>query len=427
MSRSGSAPPAGGCKHGTSHGPGGLSPSRRRLVTGLAAAALAAPWPAAAQGRAGKPPVRIGLVGAMSVAAWSAPRAIEAGIAIAIDEINASGGVLGGRPLELLVRDHRTVNARARDAVAEFAQTPDLVAMFCDSFSPAVLEVIKPVHDAGLVLLNPWASADAIIDHPYQPNWAFRLSLRDSWAMPCIVRHAARRGHRRLGMLTLANAWGRSNEAALKSAVAVAGPDTSAPRLAATEWHDASDNSAVMRARYQRLLDQDAEAVVLVASVDDSCALLTAMADFPIAERLPVLSHWGLAAGDFVAVCGEPLQAIDLRVVQTFNALTSPHARARRILADGAARLGVANSARLPSPAGLAHAYDLTRILSLAIERARSTSRPAIRSALTEVRGYRGLVRDFDRPFTAERHEALTQNDVFMARFDHAGQLRRVD
>ena len=50
-------------------------------------------------------PIRIGHVAALSGASAQSGEAITRGIALAIDEINAKGGLLGGRKLELIQRD----------------------------------------------------------------------------------------------------------------------------------------------------------------------------------------------------------------------------------------------------------------------------------------------------------------------------------
>src|SRR3982751_6089821 len=71
--------------------------SMKRLLLILAAAAAV---PAAAQ-----EPVKIGLVTALSGQSARAGEALTRGLQVAIDEINAKGGVLKGRKLELLRRD----------------------------------------------------------------------------------------------------------------------------------------------------------------------------------------------------------------------------------------------------------------------------------------------------------------------------------
>lgn len=396
------------------------APTRRRALAALAAGPL---WLGAGAARArDRAPVRVALMAALSVKSWTAPRSVATGLRLAIEHLNAAGGVLGGRPLELVEFDHRSTTAMAQQAATDAAALPDMTALFCDSFSPTALEVVPLVHDLGLPLLNPWASADAIVDHGRRPNWTFRLSLRDSWAMPAIARAASQRRLGRLGLMAIGNGWGRSNEAALKAALAA---PSSAARLVGVEWHQGTDGPAEMRQRYRRLVDAGANGIVLVASVDDSCALITTMHDLEPVHRVPVLSHWGLTAGDFAAVCRGPIGSVDLQVVQTFAFSSSAHPRAREIEAESARRLGVSSPGALPSPAGVAHAYDLMHLLARAIQAAGSTARPAIRDALEGLGRHRGLVKTFDRPFTRDDHEALSERDVFLARFDGQGVLRR--
>ena len=53
-----------------------------------------------------------------------------------------------------------------------------------------------------------------------------------------------------------------------------------------------------------------------------------------------------------------------------------------------------------------------------AINKAGSADRRKIRDALEQLGPYRGLVRHYERPFSAERHDALSPEQVFMARYD---------
>lgn len=76
--------------------------------------------------------------------------------------------------------------------------------------------------------------------------------------------------------------------------------------------------------------------------------------------------------------------------------------------------------------AELAHAYDLTHILARAIDRAGSTDRAAVRAALEQVRNYDGLIKHYPQPFTPTRHEALSPQEVFMARYASDGSIVRI-
>ena len=85
-------------------------------------------------------PVYIGFDGSYGVKTSTADQSIEWGVRAAMEEINAAGGVLGGRPLRLLTKDNQALPARAKDNVAELAATPGIIGVLGGKYSPAVLE-----------------------------------------------------------------------------------------------------------------------------------------------------------------------------------------------------------------------------------------------------------------------------------------------
>lgn len=169
--------------------------------------------------------VYIGLDAEFGHGTSTSAQAIQRGISIAIDEVNKAGGVLGGRPLELMTTDNRSITAVGLDNLRDLALQPDLVAVFGGKFSPIYMESLPLVHQLGLPLMDPWGSADGITDHHYRPSYTFRLSLKDEWAAPAFVRFA-REHHqaKRLGVLLPNTAWGRSNRDALEKAVGTTSP-----------------------------------------------------------------------------------------------------------------------------------------------------------------------------------------------------------
>ena len=180
--------------------------------------------------------VLIGFDGAFGLANATSATAIERGILIAIDEINRSGGVLDGRPLKLVSRDNRSVTARGIRNLKNFNEMPDMVAMFVGRFSPVALESIGLAHKMKMILLDPWAAADAIIDNGFHPNYAFRLSLKDSLAMPAMFQHALDKDIRRIALLLPNTSWGRSNlNAADRYQLG-----SRLPQIAGMEWYPAA-------------------------------------------------------------------------------------------------------------------------------------------------------------------------------------------
>lgn len=385
---------------------------RRQFSAGLMAALL---MPGKAKA-ASPTPVLIGIDGEFGLANSTSAQSIELGVKVATAEINAAGGVLGGRPLQIVIRDHRSIPARGIRNIRDFAAMPELVAVFGGRFSPVVIEQLPALKQAGLPFLAVWSSADAIVDHGSDPNFIFRLSLRDSLAMPFMLDTAGQRGLRKIGLLLTNTSWGRSNFAAAERHLR----NRQTPRLVATAWYNWQEQSLI--AQYNKLLEAGAEAIVLVANDDEAALLVREISALAAARRVPIISHWGVTGGRFFAAAGPALAKVDFSVIQTFSFFNAPDRQLQRFM-TAAAAFGIRRIEDIESPVGTAHAYDMTHILAKAIELAATTDRAAIRNALEQLSRHDGLIKTYSPPFTPERHEALGSRELLMARYRPDGVL----
>ncbi len=363
-----------------------------------------------------KAPVLVGLDGEFGLENSYSAQAIELGLRTAIAEINAAGGVLGGRPIELVIKDNNGIPARGLRNSAEFAAMPNLVAVFGGRFSPVILEQLPAIKELKLPYLVAWAAADPIIDNGMQPNYVFRLSLRDSLAMPKLLQSAQQRGYDKVGLLLLNTSWGRSNLAAAEKYIR----GVKNQQIVDTVWYNTRD--ATLIKQYQKLTDAGAKAVLLVAN-DEGAILVREVAALPPGQRVPILSHWGITGGEFVKNTGAALQEVDVSVIQTFSFFSADKQVLARFMKTAELTGGIKRIEDIHAPANVAHAYDLMHILAKAINLARSTERSAIRDALEKVSEHRGLIKLYKPPFTPTRHEALGPAELLMARYNREGVL----
>ncbi|CAL92755.1 urea ABC transporter substrate-binding protein [Azoarcus olearius] len=114
------------------------------LVAGIAAAV--AIWPSAGPARAGQvQPIRVGVLHSLSGTMAISERSVAAATRLAIDHINAAGGVLG-RPLEAVVRDGASDwSTFAREADALIAREKVEVVFGC--WTSASRKTVKPVFE----------------------------------------------------------------------------------------------------------------------------------------------------------------------------------------------------------------------------------------------------------------------------------------
>jgi branched-chain amino acid transport system substrate-binding protein len=371
-------------------------------------------------GRAGDGKVYIGLNAEGSHPTSNSDDAIKQGILVAIDEINRAGGVLGGRKLELVEKDNRSVPARAVQNIRELAAMPDLVAVFGGKFSSAIIESLPVIHELKLPMMTPWSSNDKVVDNGYKPNYAFRLSLTDTWAVSAMMTHARKKGYMKFGLMLPINSWGRSNLEAMEKFVA-ANPKM---QITSTQWYNYGEKS--LAGQYEAVLASGAAAVIVVAIETEASLLVREIAQLPERQRLPIIIHASITGGDSFKMAGDAMGKVDLVFPQTYNFHESGSEKAKSVLTTAQRLFGIKSSVDIKSPMGFVHAYDLMHILALAINKAGSTARSAVHDALEEVTGYDGLIMRYEQPFSKTRHDALSLRNVIMTRYDASGIIRGI-
>ncbi len=359
----------------------------------------------------------VGLDADMSSGSAQAGLAIERGIILAVEEINASGGLLG-RPVELVVRDHRGNPDRGVDNIVEFAEMSEVLAVVGGLHTPVALRELKTIHDHQMIYLGPWAAGTPIVRNEYSPNYVYRVSVRDEYAGGFLVDRALERGINKIGLLLERTGWGRSNEVAMQNALKDRDKDG-----ATVEWFNLGEKD--LSPQIDRLVNSGAECVVLVCNPIEGKIALKAMAEREAQEQLPILSHWGITGGDFAKMTEELLPKVDLSFLQTYSFIHPKNKGRSQHLYDAyAARFDNCHSPQdVFSPAGTAHAYEIVMMLADAVKKSDTIERPAIRNALEDLGSYRGVIRDYTSPFTPEHHDALTADDFIMARFGSNGAI----
>ncbi len=362
-------------------------------------------------------PVYIGLDAAYGIKTNTAPKAIERGVLAAIEEINARGGVLNSRPLALITTDNQGLPARGRDNLAALAARPDLIAVLAGKYSPVTVEMVPEANRLKVPLISVWGSADPITEAAASPSFVFRLSLKDSWGVEALMLRA-KSAHQaqRLCAILPNTAWGRSSDKVLKSRANVHGLS-----VVFTHWYNWGDTD------YREPLDActkaSARAIVLVANEREASSLLTQLAEMPAAARLPVVAHWGLTGGVLHQLAGPALEKVDMQVIQTFTFIGNTRPAARRLAQWILKDAQLPSVEQIPGPVGSAHAYDMTHLLALAVNKAQSTRGDDIRKALETLPPFEGAVRRYAPAFSATSHEALTPREVLFVRMQRSGEL----
>src|SRR5258708_20612287 len=158
-------------------------------------------------------PIKIGLVAALAGQAAKSGEGITRGLTVAIDEINAKGGVLGGRKLELVRRDDESNPSKGQIAARELIDREHAAVLFGGIDSPVSLAILPVINKEKVPFMGVWAAATGITRNGADPNFAFRVSAVDVLVDKALVAYAHKTyGAKNPGMMLINNPWGESNE-----------------------------------------------------------------------------------------------------------------------------------------------------------------------------------------------------------------------
>lgn len=379
--------------------------SRRQFVAGLSAFALTtslSTFSAQAEDT-----IKFGLIASLSGPSAKSGEAITRGLTIAINEINASGGLLG-KQVELIRRDDEANPGKGVVAARELIQREGVAVLFGGLQTPVSLAIVPFVNQEKVPYMGPWAAGTPITKNGAEENYVFRVSAVDELVDIALVDRAVEvHGSKTPGMILINNPWGESNEKGLKAALEAKGMS-----YAGVEKVEGSDIDVVPQ--LTRLQQAGADTLFMVANVGPSAQVMKSL------ERMgwdvPVVSHWGPAGGRFSELGGP--RAKDVEMIQTFTFSGNDSPKAAEMLEKLKAEFPEIETEADVTPAvGIANAYDAMHLTALAITNAGSTDGPAIREGYYAIAEYDGLIKKYMSPFSTDVHDALGPEDYLFTRF----------
>jgi len=355
-------------------------------------------------------PIKIGQIAALSGGSAQSGEAITRGLSLAIDEINAKGGLLGGRMLVLVQRDDESAPPKGLIAARELI-SEDVAAIFGGIDTPVSMAMVPVLNKEKRIYMGVWAAGTAITRNGANPNYAFRVSAVDALVDVRLLKFAHQKfGAKKAGLILINNPWGQGNEKGLQAA-SKADPSV---EIAGVEKFENNDVDLVPQ--LARLKDAGADALILVGNAAPGAQVMKARERME--WKVPVISHWGISGGRFPELAGASAGEPDF--VQTYSFFGKQSPVGQRVLAALMKKYPqIKGPEDVFAPVGTADAYDAMHILALGIAQAGSTDPDAVRTALEDLKTpYEGLIKTYAKPFTADNHDALGPDDYIMVHYE---------
>lgn len=368
----------------------------RQLAAGLFAAA--------ALGAGATEPIRIAVTGPYTGSSSPMGLSMLAGVRIAAEEINLGGGILGRR-IELVERDDKADPDTGKAVVRELIDQEKVVAGLGFVNTGVAMAAQRLYQDAKIPVINNVATG-ARITRQFAPpefpeSYLFRTSASDIIQSAMIVREAVERRHfSKLAIFHDSTAYGEQGREQLLDQLA---QRNLKPVAVETFKLGTGDLSAALK----RARDAGAEAILTYAIGPELATIANGRAR--MGWKVPMIGSWPLSLPNFIEAAGK--NAEGARMPQTFIEEANNSRRTGFIVAYHHAN----QTRRIPSAVSAAQGYDSLYLLIGAMIQAAGTDGPKVRQALENLnKPVYGVITTYDHPFSADDHEALTENMVVM-------------
>lgn len=369
-------------------------------MAGFVAAGLMA-MNAVAQTQAG-PTIKVGVIGPFSGPSSDFGTQMLEGMQLAFEEINAVGGYMG-RAYTLVVRDDQATPDIGLKAAQEMVDAGVVATLgYCNTGVAALsLDVFQ---NAKLPLVIPCATGSPLTaKFPAPQSYIFRTSARDAIQAPFVINDIVRRGWTRVAVFADTTGYG---EAGLKDVQTALDAHALKPVYVARFPLGVKDLQSDLGAAREAGAD-----VVFSYTVGVENAVI-ANGRKMLKWNVPQVGAWPLSFPFFIQ--GAKDAADGAMMAQTFIAEPSNERRASFLSAYKRKY-----QKPLTVPMAAAQGYDAAYLLAFALLGIRdgNLTGPAVKAALENMgRVYYGVVATYERPFSANDKDAITENMLVMGK-----------
>ena len=357
--------------------------------------------------------LKIGWIGPLSGWGTFGGTAIMRGTALAIDHINAEGGV-HGRKLELVTRDSAAKPEQAITVARDLIDREEVHALI-GKFDSSSAKALNPViHEGGVPMMLSIAAATKNIEYERDPNFMFRTSGADHFIAQFLVDFAVREfGAEKIAIGYEDTGYGFGGRDDITKALEARGMEP----VAKVKF---SRPDTDMTAQAQIIQRSGADAVILYSIAKADAMMIRSLNK--VGADTTVICAWAASSPALPKFAG-PL-ANGITVMQTYSFLDDNlDSLGKKVLADFMGKHDVADPAMIVTPAFTAHAYDGMLLLGAAMKKADLSLDPAdlasdrmkIRDALEDGLGpVKGLIKTYEPAFTKDNHDAVGPSDYIM-------------
>ncbi|MEZ4529213.1 MAG: ABC transporter substrate-binding protein [Desulfobacterales bacterium] len=316
-----------------------------------------------------------------------------------VEAINAKGGI-DGRMLEAVIYDTEGDPTKAVMGVSKLISRDNVLAIIGPSTTPTTLAVMPATVKAQIPLIS--CAAGNKITSPVNP-WVFKTAQSDILAVAAIYAHLQKQNIKKIGILTVSDAFGESGREQLEAQAAQFG-------LTIVQADKFGNKDTDMTAQLTKIRSAEPEAIVCWGTNPGPAVVAKNVQQLGL--KIPLYQSHGVASPKFIELAGDAAEGILLPTGKILVSDLLPAEDVQKtILSDYAKQY--TEKFNMPVSGFGGYAYDAMLIVAKALE-GTSGDKEKLRKNIEDMKGFVGVSGTFS--FSPEEHNGLGPDAFVMVR-----------
>lgn len=369
----------------------------------IAAAALATVFTIGCTKKNQDDQIKIGVFGPFTGGSAPMGLSMRNGVQIAIDQINAGGGVLG-KKIVMVDRDDEAKNERGGQIMQEFIDKENVTAIL-GPINTGVANASSRYANERKVPMLINVSAGAKVNElfaEFPDNYVFHFVANDDVQADMIVAEALDVSkYKKPALLCDDTNYGQNGREKMEAVLAKKG--VKAVYVGKFKIKDTD-----MTAQLQQAKAAGADVVLAYGIGPELAAVSNSMER--IGYKVPMIASWTAAMSNYVNNASK--NGNGTLMPQTFIEESPKTEVGKKFVADYRAKY---NEKPIASAVSAAQGYDTMMLLKLAIEQAGAVDKAKIKAALEDLNAnFEGVTGNYTKPFSKTDHEGIKSANVQM-------------
>ncbi len=339
---------------------------------------------------------------------------MKAGMELAIEEINAKGGIQG-KKIEWFFYDAESQTQKGLTATRRLIDQDKVDAIVGGgNMSGMAIAMLGLTEKAGLPFMSTEGAMDIVTPVAERP-WTFKSTADDEQVMDRLADYFAKKGMKKVAFLGDSSGFGQSAAGQLKKVAARRGLEV------IYESFNPSDTD--MLPQLTKIRDSGAQAVICWTVTPAGVVFLKQSQQLGLDSKMALIHSYGFVDQRYMQLAGDAAKNLLLVSVKFPVGSDLPDSDPQKARIATLTKAFEAKFKRKPNQFA-AQTYDAIWLTANAMEKAGGTDRAKVRDALAATKAWQGVGGVFN--FAKDRHSGLAKEDLVLVSY-RDGAFRLAD